>query len=67
MANVMDADVAAHMLVIEQREAEKCREREKSLALSHPKNLAEWIGEGDIVDSPPIVERPAKHSTQEKI
>jgi hypothetical protein len=57
-----DADVARHRLVIDRRERAEIAAREANRRAEHPRDLAEWIGEGDEVASPPIIKRPAKHS-----
>jgi hypothetical protein len=58
-----DADVAAHRVLIDRREALEQAARKANWQAEHPRDLAEWIGEGDEVASPPIIKRPARHST----
>jgi hypothetical protein len=62
MAAFTDADVVAHRLLIDRREAAEQAARAANHRATHPRDLAEYIGEGDEVDSPPIIERPAKGS-----
>jgi hypothetical protein len=62
-----DADVARHRLVIAKREAVERTAREANHRAEHPRDLAEYVGEGDVFDGPPIVERPAKGSTPFKV
>jgi hypothetical protein len=57
-----DADVAAHRVLIDRREALEQAARKANWQAEHPRDLAEYIGEGAIFPSPPIVPRPAKHS-----
>jgi hypothetical protein len=58
-----DADVAAHRVIIDRRERAEQAARAAFHRAENPRDLAEYAGEGDIFASPPIVERPAKHST----
>jgi hypothetical protein len=62
MAAFTDADVVAHRLLIDRREAAEQAARAANRRATHPRDLAEYAGEGDVFDSPPIVERPAKVS-----
>jgi hypothetical protein len=58
-----DAACAAHRVLIDARQALEDRARAAFHRAEHPRDLAEYAGEGDVFASPPIVERPAKHST----
>jgi hypothetical protein len=58
-----DADVSAHRLIIDRRERAEQAAREANRRAEHPRDLAEYVADDDRCDSPPIVERPSKHST----
>jgi hypothetical protein len=57
-----DEDVRRHRVQIDKREAIEVAARQANRMAEHPRNLAEYIGEGDVFDSPPIAPRPAKGS-----
>jgi hypothetical protein len=55
-----DADVARHRLLIDKRERAEAAARAENRRMERPRNLADWLSEGDECISPPIVDRPAK-------
>ena len=58
-----DADVAAHRVIIDRRERAEQAAIAANKQAEHPRDLAEYLAENDECASPPIIERPAKHST----
>jgi hypothetical protein len=58
-----DEMVALHRVLIAKRQAAEDAAIAANRRASRPRFLAEWIGEGDEVVSPPIIDRPARHST----
>jgi hypothetical protein len=62
MIDFTDADVERHMGQIARRELAELAELAANRRAEHPRNLAEWIGEGDVLDSPPVIERKATGS-----
>ena len=57
-----DADVARHRIIIARRQAAEDAAIAANHRAEHPRDLAEYAGEAGEFDSPPIIERPAKHS-----
>jgi hypothetical protein len=62
VVEITEAEFERHLLQIERRELAECEERARNRRAGHPRDLAEYVGEGDECVSPPIVERPAKVS-----
>jgi hypothetical protein len=58
-----DADVARHRVIIDRRERAEQAARAANHRAEHPRDLAEYAAQDDRCASPPIIERPAKHST----
>ena len=57
-----DADCAAHRVLIARRQAAEDAAIAANHRAEHPRDLAEYAGEGDVFCSPPIIEREPKHS-----
>jgi len=64
---ISQAEFERHLLQIERREIAEEAERAANRRAGHPRDLAEWIGEGDVLDSPPIIERKATGSVPLKM
>jgi hypothetical protein len=58
-----NADCAKHRLQIAKRQAAEDAARAEFRRQEHPRTLVDFLAEDDRCSSPPIIERPAKHST----